>query len=81
MAWWLIGLIALAGFIALSVLLGNVSFWKTAARHPDQALRLFEDEDCFAVFTEKPPGGYRKHLGDGEWQAHFAYSSHRSTAR
>ena len=28
---------------------GNLSFWKVAAKHPDQAYQFFKDEECWFI--------------------------------
>lgn len=50
---------------------GRPDFWKVAGKHPDEAFGMFQKQDCWHVFFEKPEGGYKRTLPPGEWDGPF----------
>ena len=50
---------------------GRFDFWKVAGGHPDEVFEMFQQHDCWCVFVEKPQGGYKSELPDGEWDGPF----------
>ena len=50
---------------------GGMDFWKVASKYPYAAHEMFQRQDCWYVFTEKPEGGYRASLPPGEWAGPF----------
>lgn len=68
-------LLVILGFIVAWYLFmrkhGNLNFWKLASKYPYAAHEMFQNQDCWHVFTEKPEGGYRASLPPGEWAGPF----------
>ena len=66
----LISVMVLAGFLLIP---GRSSaFWKLAAKHPEAALRFFEnDQENWIVFYERPPEGYRSVAPRATWTGPF----------
>jgi len=59
---------------------GDLDFWKLAAKFPDEALDMYEKEDCWIVFTEEPDGGYKNAFPEGDWDGpltHITYNPRR----
>jgi len=50
---------------------GGLSFWKVASKYPYAAHEMFQEQDCWHVFTEEPEGGYRASLPPGDWAGPF----------
>jgi len=72
MKWILIiGVLAFFFYRIVMVKEGNLDFWKIANSNPDVAFKFFESNAHFTVFLEKPSGGYRNNLPEGEWAGPF----------
>ncbi len=56
MYWIIIAVIVLVSLYYYFKKAGDLDFWKLAAKFPDEALDMYEKEDCWIVFTEKPDG-------------------------
>lgn len=50
---------------------GRLDFWKLASKYPDHAFDLFQQQDCWHVFLEKPESGYKSEILSGEWDGPF----------
>lgn len=67
----IIGVLAFLFYRIVMVKEGNLSFWKVANSNPDEAYLFFEASAHFTVFIDKPSGGYRNALSDGDWDGPF----------
>ena len=52
---------------------GRLDFWKLASKHADDAFEMFQLQDCWRVFLEKPEAGYKSELPPGEWDGPFIF--------
>lgn len=52
---------------------GKLDFWKSANAHADEAFDMFNQEDCWRVFYEKPQQGYKSELPEGDWDGPFIF--------
>lgn len=75
---WLIGFAVVILLLVVAPLLlrgvattGNLEFWRLAASYPEDSMAMFTDQDCWQVFHEEPPGGYRSALPPGNWAGPF----------
>ena len=50
---------------------GRLDFWKIARKYPDDVFDMFQEQDCWRVFLEKPEGGYKSELPHGDWDGPF----------
>lgn len=50
---------------------GALGFWKVARKYPYAAHEMFQDQDCWHVFTEEREGGWRASLQPGDWAGPF----------
>ena len=67
-----IGAVALILIYYVSVLRhGRVDFWNLARKHPDLVYDSFRQSECWIVFLDKPPGGFKASLPPGEWDGPF----------
>ncbi len=66
-------IVALIVFLYWSIIVkaGNRKFWKIANSNPEDAYRFFDSSHYFTVFIDKPSGGYRNALPDGDWDGPF----------
>ena len=69
---WLSILVAVAAVVnAMLMRSGNSSFWRLVRSHPDYARQWFENDPCWKVFYQEPPGGYRSAAPRAEWAGPF----------
>ncbi len=77
---WVIVAIALVIIVAVALVVayyffilrpGRFDFWELASKHPDLAYDLFQQSECWHVFLDKPPGGFKASLPPGEWDGPF----------
>lgn len=75
---WLIGIAVVILVLVVAPLLlrgvattGNLEFWRLAATYPEDSMAMFAEQDCWQVFDEEPPGGYRSALPPGDWVGPF----------
>ena len=54
--------------------LGNLPFWKTVNKYPDDAYDFFLTHDCWIVFEGKLPKGYRSKFPTSEWDGPFVHN-------
>lgn len=71
MQWVVIAIVLLLATYFIIFRQGRFDFWKVAGKHADDAFEMFQQQDCWHVFVEKPMGGYRGELPDGEWDGPF----------
>ncbi len=50
---------------------GRLDFWKVARKCPGDVFEMFQRQDCWHVFFEKPQSGYKSELPPGEWDGPF----------
>ena len=71
MAWILIPVALIVAWLLFMRKHGGIDFWKLASKYPYVAHEMFQEQDCWHVFTEEPEGGYRASLPPGEWAGPF----------
>lgn len=71
MAWILIPLALIVAWYLFTRKHGGLDFWKVVSKYPYAAYAMFQEQDCWRVFTEKPEGGYQASLPPGEWVGPF----------
>jgi hypothetical protein len=71
MQWIVIAVILIVAYYFVILKPGRLDFWKVASNHPDDVYEMFQQQDCWLVFVEKPEGGYKNELPDGEWDGPF----------
>ena len=58
----LVIIVAIALFVAYYLYIlrpGRIDFWKLASKHPDLAYDFFQQSECWHVFLDKPPSGFK----------------------
>lgn len=70
---WIIGVVII-GFLYYKFVLvkaGNLNFWKTIARHPDEFYEFIKNNQNFIVFETESSAGLRGKLPPGDWEGPF----------
>lgn len=66
---WIVGIIiAIIGYYLLILRPGRLDFWRIVAKMPDDAYDIFQSDDCWIIFAEKPN---QDELPQGEWDGPF----------
>lgn len=73
MQWILLVVILIVVYYLVILKPGRLDFWKVASKHPDDVFEMFQQQDCWSVFLEKPEGGYKSELPPGEWDGPFMF--------
>lgn len=71
MQWVLLVIVAFVAYYFIFLKPGRLDFWKSAGKHPNEAFEMFQREECWHVFIDKPEGGYKSELPKGEWDGPF----------
>jgi hypothetical protein len=50
---------------------GRLDFWRIASKYPDEAYDFFVSEQCWKVFQEVLPDGYRSLVPKEDWTGPF----------
>ena len=71
MQWVLLVVAIIVVFYFLILKPGRLDFWKIAKKRPDDVYDMFQKQDYWHIFLEKPQGGYKSELPPGEWDGPF----------
>ncbi len=71
MQWIVLVVILAVAYYFVILKPGRLDFWKVAGKHPDDVFEMFQKQDRWHVFFEKPGGGYKSALPPGEWDGPF----------
>lgn len=71
MLWVLLAVTLVVAYYFVILKPGRLDFWKVASNFPDDVFEMFQNQDCWYVFLEKPEDGYKSELPPGEWDGPF----------